>query len=160
MAVSNIGQVSSFSHKNSESIELACLTNLSDVTCHLCPGSDDVIFARFVTAPIQMSLSGLVVSGEYRQLVQEASCWQCLDVQRHGLLGGLSGIVEPADTSICVRKVRVGVAVRGVPLNRLVSLFNRTLEIPKKIVDQSQGIHRLEFRRKDPLPLFERFRGA
>src|SRR5262245_60670265 len=100
MAVSNIGQVSSLSHKDSLSIELACFTNLSEVTCHLCPGSDDVIFARFVTAPIQMSLSGLFVSREYRQLVQEASCWQRLDVQCHGLLGCLSRIVEPADTSI------------------------------------------------------------
>src|SRR6266508_6659764 len=107
-----------------------------------------------------MPLCSLLVIVKNCQLVKQPPCRQRLNVQLYGLLRDPSGFVKPAETSVSMRQVRIRKAVRRVAPERLLSFFNREIEIAEHIVDISQTVSGLIFFRKQTPPDFERLRGA
>src|SRR4029453_19543367 len=131
MAGPHLGEIPEVGHACRILVKLPGNLDADCPSCGLRSCCDDVELPRLVSPPLDVSRRLLVVSCDDGELIEQPSRWQRFDLERHGALRGFPRVLEAAEATIGMRKIRVGISVRRIPLHRLTPCLHAALEVSK-----------------------------
>ncbi len=109
--------------------------------------------------PVQLRTDALLITVEFRQLVEEPAGGYGFDALGHGLLGDPARLRIASGATVRVRQVRVGERVGRIPADRFLSLGNGTVVVAQPDQQQRERIRRPVIAGVRALPDLQHFAG-